>query len=185
MLSIIVAVDQNNAIGYKNTLLWHISQDLKYFKSVTASHPVIMGRNTYLSIGSPLPGRRNIVVSGRGVGQQTTERALSAIKPGSNTSFEVCRCLEELLKEAKASSQEYFIIGGGALYKTLFKEADRLYVTRIDASAPEADTYFPKIEEREWRIISDSGKFYDRENGIEFGFMVYERKTGLYHSVLR
>ena len=175
MLSIIVAVDHNNAIGYKNALLWHISQDLKYFKSVTDSHPVIMGRNTYLSIGRPLPGRRNIVVSGRGVGQQMVERAMSAIKPGSNTSFEECHCLEQLLKEAKDSSQEYFIIGGGQLYNTLFKEADRLYVTRINASAPEADTYFPRIEEREWRIISDSGRFYDRENDIEFAFMVYER----------
>ena len=96
MLSVIVAVDLNNAIGCKNALLWHISQDLKYFKSVTTSHPVIMGKNTYRSIGRPLPGRRNIVVSGKGLAREEVQKALSAIKPGSNTSFEQCANLEAL-----------------------------------------------------------------------------------------
>ena len=121
MLSIIVAIDLNNAIGNKNGLLWHISQDLKYFKSVTTSHPVIMGRNTYYSIGRPLPGRRNIVVSGKGLSEEETERALSAIKSGSNTSFEQCRDLESLVKTAKESEEEFFVIGGRAALQYSFQ----------------------------------------------------------------
>ena len=175
MLSIIVAIDLNNAIGNKNGLLWHISQDLKYFKSVTTSHPVIMGRNTYYSIGRPLPGRRNIVVSGKGLSEEETERALSAIKSGSNTLFEQCRDLESLVKTAKESEEEFFVIGGGQLYNTLFKYADRLYITRIHAVAAEADTYFPAIDCRQWRRVSDSGRIHDGENDIDFSFIIYEK----------
>lgn len=175
MLSVIVAVDLNNAIGCKNALLWHISQDLKYFKSVTASHPVIMGKNTYRSIGRPLPGRRNIVVSGKGLAREEVQKALSAIKPGSNTSFEQCANLEALVKSAKESEEEYFVMGGGQLYNALFSHADRLYVTRIHAAAAEADTYFPAIDERQWQAVSDSGKIHDQENDIDFSFIIYNR----------
>lgn len=175
MLSIIVAVDLNNAIGRKNALLWHISRDLKYLKSVTTSHPVIMGRNTYYSIGRPLPGRRNIVVSGKGLPDEQIQKALSAIKPDSNTSFELCADLDSLVKRAKESGEEYFVMGGGQLYNALFSHADRLYITRIHASAAEADTFFPAIDGRQWQVISDSGKIHDEENGIDFSFIIYRR----------
>ena len=103
MISIIVAIAQDNAIGRKNNLLWHISEDLKYFKKVTLGHPVIMGRKTFESIGRPLPGRKNIVVS----------------KSGniSNPSVETAEDLEELLKSLRRKrKEEYFVIGGASIY---------------------------------------------------------------------
>ena len=100
MLSLIVATAQNNAIGRNNELLWHISEDLKYFKSTTTGHPVIMGRKTYESIGRPLPGRRNIVVT-RG----TIEAP--QIKNPQTTSFEVSNNLEEVIALAKNSENEF------------------------------------------------------------------------------
>ena len=107
MLSLIVAVAQNNAIGRNNELLWHISEDLKYFKATTTGHPVIMGRKTYESIGRPLPGRRNIVVT-RG------EMPVPEIKNPQTTSFEVSNNLEQVVADAKSSENEFFVMGGGS-----------------------------------------------------------------------
>ena len=128
MLSLIVAVARNNAIGKKNELLWHISEDLKYFKRKTMNHPVIMGRKTFESIGRPLPGRRNIVVTRR---RQEI--------PGT----ELLHSVEEAAAMAKESAEEFFVIGGGELFRQAFPQADRLYITRIEAEAPGADTFFP------------------------------------------
>lgn len=108
MLSIIVATDLNNAIGRNNNLLWHISKDLKYFKSVTEGHPVIMGRKTYESIGRPLPKRENIVLTRGNI-------PTPVIKPESGTSCRVEHSIEEAVKIAKGSKEEYFVMGGGDL----------------------------------------------------------------------
>ncbi len=169
MLSLIVATAQNNAIGRNNELLWHISEDLKYFKSTTTSHPVIMGRKTYESIGRPLPGRRNIVIT-RG----TIEAP--QIKNPQTTSFEVSNNLEEVISLAKNSENEFFVMGGGELYKQTFSCADRLYITKIYAEAEDADTFFPVVDEAEWRVVKESDRLTDEENGIEFQFVVYEKR---------
>lgn len=167
MLSIIVAVAGNNAIGRKNELLWHISQDLKYFKATTTGHPVIMGRKTYDSIGRPLPGRRNIVLTRGG-------EVVGEIKNPDITSLEVVNDLEYVIEIAKGEG-EFFVMGGGQLYKQTFEKADRLYITKIYAEAEDADTFFPEIKEGEWKVINCSERFMDQENGIEFQFVVYER----------
>jgi dihydrofolate reductase len=169
MLSLIVATAQNNAIGRNNELLWHISEDLKYFKSTTTSHPVIMGRKTYESIGRPLPGRRNIVIT-RG----TIEAP--QIKNPQTTSFEVSNNLEEVISLAKNSEDEFFVMGGGELYKQTFSSADRLYITKIYAEAEGADTFFPVVDEAEWKVVKESERLTDEENGIEFQFIVYEKR---------
>lgn len=169
MLSLIVATAQNNAIGRNNELLWHISEDLKYFKSTTTSHPVIMGRKTYESIGRPLPGRRNIVVT-RG----TIEAP--QIKNPQTTSFEVSNNLDEVISLAKNSDNEFFVMGGGELYKQTFSCADRLYITKIYAEVSGADTFFPVVDEAEWRVVKESERLTDEENGIEFQFVVYEKR---------
>jgi dihydrofolate reductase len=169
MLSLIVATAQNNAIGRNNELLWHISEDLKYFKSTTTSHPVIMGRKTYESIGRPLPGRRNIVIT-RG----TIEAP--QIKNPQTTSFEVSNNLEEVISLAKNSEDEFFVMGGGELYKQTFSSADRLYITKIYAEAEGADTFFPVVDEAEWKVVKESERLTDEENGIEFQFLVYEKR---------
>lgn len=169
MLSLIVATAQNNAIGRNNELLWHISEDLKYFKSTTTSHPVIMGRKTYESIGRPLPGRRNIVIT-RG----TIE--MPQVKNPQTTSFEVSNNLDEVISLAKNSDNEFFVMGGGELYKQTFSCADRLYITKIYAEAEGADTFFPVVDEAEWRVVKESERLTDEENGIEFQFVVYEKR---------
>jgi dihydrofolate reductase len=169
MLSLIVATAQNNAIGRNNELLWHISEDLKYFKSTTTSHPVIMGRKTYESIGRPLPGRRNIVIT-RG----TIEAP--QIKNPQTTSFEVSNNLNEVMSLAKNSENEFFVMGGGELYKQTFSSADRLYITKIYAEAEGADTFFPVVDEAEWKVVKESERLTDEENGIEFQFIVYEKR---------
>lgn len=169
MLSIIVAVAQNGAIGRNNELLWHISEDLKYFKSTTMGHPVIMGRKTYESVGRPLPGRRNIVL---------TKGILPApqIKNPQTTSMETVHSLEEILEIAKGDG-EFFIMGGGMLYNAMFGKADKLYITRIYADAEDADTFFPAISGDEWEMEREGERMHDEENDIDFQFLVYKRKS--------
>ncbi len=164
MISIIVAIARDNAIGRKNSLLWHISEDLKYFKKVTLGHPVIMGRKTFESIGRPLPGRKNIVVS----------------KSGniSNPSVEMAEDLEELLKSLRRKrKEEYFVIGGASIYAKAMQYAHRLYVTKIYAKADDADAFFPQIDEKLWETLEESPVLHDEENNIDFQFIVYGRKA--------
>ena len=168
MLSIIVAVAQNGAIGRNNELLWHISEDLKYFKSTTTGHPVIMGRKTYESIGRPLPGRRNIVLT-RGAME------IPPIKNPQTTSMEVVNSLDEIYRIAQGD-EEFFVMGGGMLYNETFGKADFLYLTRIYAEAENADTFFPQVDEREWEVVRESEMKHDEENGIDFKFIVYKRR---------
>ncbi len=168
MLSLIVAVAQNGAIGRNNELLWHISEDLKYFKSTTTGHPVIMGRKTYESIGRPLPGRRNIVLT-RG------SLEIPAIKNPQTTSMEVVNSLDEVYAIAQGE-EEFFVMGGGMLYNETFGKADFLYLTKIFAEAENADTFFPAVEENEWDVVRESEMMHDEENDIDFRFVVYKRK---------
>ena len=167
MLSLIVAVAQNNAIGRNNELLWHISEDLKYFKSVTTGHPVIMGRKTYESIGRPLPGRRNVVLT-RG------EIESPEIKNPKTTSFEVVHTLDQVYEIAKGEG-EFFIMGGGMLYNQSFDKADKLYITHIYAEAENADTFFPEIDPKMWVVEKEGEMLHDQENDIDFKFVVYTR----------
>lgn len=168
MLSLIVAVAQNNAIGRNNELLWHISEDLKYFKSTTTGHPVIMGRKTYESIGRPLPGRRNIVLT-RG----TLE--IPPVKNPQTTSMEVVNSLDQVYAIAQGE-EEFFVMGGGMLYNETFGKADFLYLTRIYAEAENADTFFPEVDEMEWDVVRESQLLHDEENDIDFKFIVYKRR---------
>lgn len=168
MLSLIVAVAQNNAIGRNNELLWHISEDLKYFKSVTTGHPVIMGRKTYESIGRPLPGRRNVVLT-RG------EIESPEIKNPQTTSFEVVHTLDQVYEIAKGEG-EFFIMGGGMLYNQSFDKADKLYITHIYAEAENADTFFPEIDPAIWQCVSEELHEADEKNPYPYTFAVYTKR---------
>lgn len=169
MLSLIVAVSENGAIGRNNGLLWHISEDLKYFKSTTTGHPVIMGRKTFESIGRPLPGRRNIVLT-RG------EMEIPQIKNPQTTSMEIVHSLEEVYALAMGD-EEFFIMGGGMLYNAAFDKADYLYLTKIYAVAEDADTFFPNVEEKDWELVKESSMMHDEENDIDYKFLVYKRRS--------
>ena len=168
MLSIIVAVAQNGAIGRNNELLWHISEDLKYIKNTTTGHPVIMGRKTYESIGRPLPGRRNIVLT-RG------SMEIPPIKNPQTTSMELVSSLDEIYNIA-AGDEEFFIMGGGMLYNATVEKADFLYITKIFAQVEDADTFFPAIDENVWEVAREGEVLHDEENDIDFQFVVYKRR---------
>lgn len=161
MVSIIVAVSDNLAIGRAGDMPWHISADLKYFKRTTKGHTVVMGRRTWESIGCrPLPGRRNIVVS----------RTKAA-----GEGYEVAPSLPEALIMA-AGDGEIFIMGGGRLYAEAIDLADRLYVTHVHTKIEDADTFFPDFTTRDWTRISISETETDPETGLSYEFAVYERK---------
>lgn len=162
-LSIIVAVAWNGVIGCAGRMPWHIGEDLRRFKRITSGHPVVMGRKTFESLGNkPLPGRTNIVV---------TRNADFAVPDG------VVRVssLEEALSEFRDTDEEVFIIGGGQIYRQAMPMADKLYLTRIEAS-PEGDTYFPEIAADEWRMVWCEAHPADMVGGVPpFEFVDYIR----------
>lgn len=160
VLSIIVAIGADNAIGRGGDLLWHLPSDLKRFKETTMGHSVVMGRKTFLSLPKgPLPRRRNIVIS-------------QTLPPQEG--IELYPSLEEAL-EAVAGEQEVFIIGGGMLYEATLAIADRLYLTRVEASFSDADTFFPEIDFSQWRPISEEHFPADEKNRYATSLTIYQR----------
>jgi dihydrofolate reductase len=157
-ISMIVARSRNHVIGRDNQMPWKISADLQFFKRVTMGHPVIMGRKTWESIGRPLPGRRNIVIS-RNADYQATGAELA----GS---------LDEALNQLGEFSR-IFVIGGEQLFKQAFPKADRLYITEIEMDVEGGDTFFEIPNPSDWKEIErNSGS----ENDIHFHFVTLERK---------
>lgn len=158
MLSIIVAVARNGVIGDKNALLWHISEDMRFFRRTTSGHPVIMGRKTYESLGRPLPNRQNVVIS------RTTQEIEGCTVVGS---------LEQAIALFPAE-EEVFIIGGAQIYALALEVADRFYLTRVEHDY-EGDTSFPAWDESKWRLLSrevfESGEKYP----YPFAFELYDR----------
>ena len=155
---IIVAIADNNAIGKDNALLWHISEDLKFFKRTTVGCPVIMGRKTFESIGRPLPKRTNIVVSR---GFEAPEGVI--IVPSLAEAYEA-------VEESRC-----FIIGGGQIYAQAIADADRLIITHVHTVIEDADTFFPEIDPLVWKVEERSQMFRDEESGYDFEFVTYKR----------
>lgn len=162
MLSIIVAVAENNVIGKDNDLIWHLPRDLKHFKETTSGHYIIMGRKTFESNGRPLPNRTNVII--------TRDKNYTA------EGCVVVHSLEAALKEA-AKDTEPFIIGGGKIYEQALPFVDRIYLTKIHHSF-EGDTFFPEINMDEWEL-SDKRYFEaDEKNKYPFSILVLDRKKG-------
>ena len=159
MVSIIVAVAANGVIGDKNSLLWHISEDLRFFKRTTSGHPVIMGRKTFESLGRPLPNRTNVVIS------RTIDKIEGCI---------VVRSLEEAVALFPAE-EEVFVIGGAQIYALALDIADRFYLTRVDHDY-EGDTSFPKWDETEWELKQREAFECGEKYPYPFAFEMYERK---------
>ena len=158
MVSIIVAVAKNGVIGDKNSLLWHISEDLRFFKQTTSGHPVIMGRKTYESLGRPLPNRTNVVIS------RTT------------TAIEGCTVAHSL-EEAVAMfphDEEIFIIGGAQIYALALDIADRIYITRVEHEY-EGDTSFPIWDESQWHLVHSERHECGEKFPHPFTFELYEK----------
>lgn len=161
IISIIAAIDEKNAIGKENQLLCHLPNDLKYFKSITQGHTVIMGRNTYESLpNGALPNRRNIVLS-----------------RNKNLLFERCETahtLEDAIALC-ADESEIFIIGGAAVYAKAIDIADKLYITNIRHTFEDTDAFFPQIDESKWIRVSCTNNESDEKNKYPHTFVVYSK----------
>ncbi|MEN8220714.1 MAG: dihydrofolate reductase [Pseudomonadota bacterium] len=158
MLSLCVAMDKNRLIGNDNALPWHLPADLKHFRAVTMGKPIIMGRKTYVSIGRPLPGRLNVVLS----------RHLSF------AGCKVFRRLEDVLAFSK-DYEECVVIGGAKIYELLLGEVQRMYVTWVHGAFV-GDTYFPDYEPEQWQVVDRLDCEADAKNAYPYSFTVLERK---------
>ena len=160
LVSIIAAMDRNRLIGKKNQLPWRLPADLAHFKKVTFGKPVIMGRKTFESIGRPLPGRTNIVLTGSA--DFSAEGVL------------VAHSLEQALEHA-AGADEAMIIGGSMIYRLALPIADRLYLTYVD-NDHEGDAWFPEFDPADWRVIASEQHAADENNSCDYSFVTCERK---------
>jgi len=159
IISIVVAMDRNRTIGVHNRLPWHLPADLKHFKAVTMGKPIIMGRRTFESIGKPLPGRKNIVI--------TRDRTYST------EGVEICYSLQEALA-ATGKVEEIMIIGGASIFGEALPLASRLYLTTIEDQFS-GDTFFPEIDEAQWLEVSRENHQPDDKNSYGYSFITLER----------
>ena len=160
-LELIAAVAANGVIGRAGQLPWHLPDDLKRFKQLTYGHAIVMGRRTYESIGRPLPGRQNVVVS-RGWKQRPHPDLVLAAS------------LDEAIFEAAASPPPAFIIGGAALYAAALPRVDVMHLTELD-DAVDGDTFFPPFDRSQWRVVDAIRHDADKRHAHAFRFCTYER----------
>ncbi|WP_025909353.1 dihydrofolate reductase [Priestia flexa] len=165
-ISLIVAAGENNEIGANNQLLCKLKGDLQYFKEKTNGSIIIMGRKTHESIGKLLPNRTNIIL---------TSDANYELKGGEDGY--IYNSFEDLINEYNRYSEgEVFVIGGESLYELFLPVADTVYLTRIHNTFKNADTYFPKIKELEWKITERQVKYEDENNDFDYTFLTYKRR---------
>ena len=161
MLSIIAAISEENAIGKGGELLCHLPNDLRHFKEITLGGSVIMGSATYLSLPRrPLPKRQNIVITSR----------QDAVFEGAD----VAHSIEEALQMVR-EVEEAFVIGGGSIYRQMMPLADKLHITHIHHSWPDADTFFPEITKEEWLLQTAEEHPADKDNPYIYTFAEYVR----------
>ncbi len=163
-ISLIVAMAKNRVIGNKNKMPWHLPADFTYFKKVTIGHPVIMGRKTFESIGRPLPGRRNIVISRNAAFRADGAEVVTSLAAA------ITAC------DSQYKSQEAFVIGGATLYIEALPHAERIFVTEVDAS-PEGDTFFPMLDTKQWREVARERREANEKNAHAMEFTVLERNS--------
>ncbi len=162
MLSIIVAIANKNVIGKDNTLIWHLPEDLKRFKTITSGKTIIMGRRTFESLGRVLPNRKHIVLC------NDMEMKID------NENVEVVsdiKCLDKYIN----SDEENFIIGGATIYKLLMPYANKMYITKINQDF-DGDAFFPEIKEEEWKVVDIQKGLRNEENPFDYDYITYIRK---------
>ena len=162
LISFVVAASTNNAIGRNSQLLWHLPNDMKFFKNITWAMPVIMGRKTFESMtGKPLQGRLNIIITRQ--------------KDWSAEGTTIVHSLEEALKAAaSANYKEAFVIGGGEIFTEAMPLADKIYITRVDAVL-EGDAFFPVIDQKDWQMVSEESFAADPKHAYAYHFQLWER----------
>ena len=160
-IAMVMAAAENGVIGLYNQLPWHLPADLRHFRQVTGSNPVIMGRRTYDSVGMPLPGRRNIII--------TRQRGMTI------EGCDVVHSLAEAIELAKSTNPpEASIVGGAEIYRQAMGLADLIYLTRVHAK-PEGDAFFDGPDLSQWKEISREDFPADAKNSIPYSFITYQR----------
>jgi dihydrofolate reductase len=165
-LSVIVAVAENGVVGKNNALPWYLPADLMYFKKVTMGKPILMGRKTFESIGKPLPGRSNIVLSrNRGYAAEGV-RVVASLQQAVELASDIA------LIDGR---DELMVIGGAAIYALAIPLADRLYITEVHAEV-DGDAHLPAVDWREWQEVSRERNTAVEPNRYDFSFVVYHRR---------
>jgi dihydrofolate reductase len=161
VISLIAAAAENNAIGKANAMLWHLPEDLKFFKNTTWGMPVIMGRKTFEAVGKPLPGRTNIVITKN--------------KEWSHAGTVVTDSIADAIHLAKATNaKEIFITGGAEIYKQTINMADKIYLTRIHTDI-EGDAFFPEFDKTVWELVFEKHVKADEKNMFDMTFETWRR----------
>ena len=160
-VTFIVAAAENKAIGKGNQMPWHLPNDFKYFKAKTMDHSIIMGRKTFESIGKPLPGRRNIIIS-----RQPTLNI---------EDVDVANSLQDVINYCR-DEREIFIIGGAEIFNQAMPMADEILLTRVHTNIEGADAFFPELPESDWELISQEKHNKDDKHQYDYTFEVYKRK---------
>lgn len=163
ILSAIVAMSENNAIGRDNDLPWHLPDDLKFFKRTTLGCPILMGRKTYESVGRPLPKRLNIVVS-----SQKDLGLPESVLLFDNLDDAIARLKEE-------PTEQGFIVGGGNIYKQTMPLLDRIYITKVHTTIDDAHAFFPEVSEDEWELTWSEKHEPDEKHAYAFTFQQWDR----------
>jgi dihydrofolate reductase len=162
IISFVVAASENNVIGVKNQLPWHLPNDLKFFKNTTWAMPVVMGRKTFESFGKPLAGRTNIIIT-----RQDGWKVEGVV---------VTRSLEEALVAASATdAKDVFIIGGGEIFRQSIGMASKIYLTRVHVRL-EGEVFFPELDEAEWKLVSSLHFSKDEKHLYDYSFQLWERR---------
>jgi dihydrofolate reductase len=162
--SLVVAASTNNAIGKNNQLLWHLPNDLKFFKNVTWGMPVLMGRKTFEALGNkPLNGRINIVLTSDRKYKQEGIIVVNKIKDA-----------EFFAKEN--DYKELMILGGANVYAQIIDDADKIYITRVHHVFEDADAFFPEINEKSWKLISNEDYSKDDKHAYDYSFQLWQPK---------
>jgi dihydrofolate reductase len=161
IISLVVAAANNNVIGKEGVMPWNLPNDLKHFKNVTWGMPVVMGRKTFDSLGKPLAGRKNIVIT-----RQADWHAEGAI---------AVKSIEDaLFLVQETDTKEAMVIGGGEIFKLVFDKAKRIYLTRVDGE-PEGDAFFPVIHANQWKLVSQKNYEADEKHAFNYSFQTWER----------
>ncbi|UOK43541.1 MULTISPECIES: dihydrofolate reductase [Flavobacterium] len=160
MITIVAAAAENNALGKDNDLIWHLPDDFKRFKQITTGHHIIMGRKTFESFPKPLPNRTHVIITR----QENYEAPEGCLVVGSlKEAINIC-----------PKEEDFFIIGGGEIYSQSIKIADKIELTRVFA-APEADAFFPEINQNEWKLIFEEFHPKDEKHAFDFSYQTYIR----------
>lgn len=159
-ISIIAAIGENLELGKNNDLIWHLPNDLKFFKNTTSGHTVLMGRNTFFSLPKVLPNRTNIVITD--VDEEYPKEVV------------IYNSIESFLKDYQNKDEEVFIIGGASIYKQFIDLADKLYLTEIHATCSEASVYFPQFDKTNY---DETTLLENCDNGISYKHVLYKRRT--------